>query len=190
MSTRKIQFHRALACMVVGTISVGLVGCRIGDSPEPQPQFAPNRQPTTTVSERRTRPLPMVLQPTNRPVVLGELPLVYLVEGDCTLRVTEVASGRVLGEFKAASGQIAYVSSNGITVGRTKVLAMPLEGQYAISVVPPFPLGQVEIEHIRTIEITPSAPEPSAPQTPSQTPALTPAPAPAPTPAPTPAPSQ
>ena len=102
-----------------------------------------------------TRSLPILLQPDLRPVVQGELPLVYLVESAGQIRVTDVLAGQDLGVFAVRSGQIVRVSTTGVVIGTTRVVDGPLAGGnqpgvFAITVVPPITNPTATQERINT----------------------------------------
>jgi hypothetical protein len=142
---------------LLGLVSLVAAGCRTQTSttPAPTPVSTP---PTTNLSLRDSRALPILLQPTDRPVVQGRLPLVYLAETDGQLKVIDIQAGKILGVFKVRSGEIVRVGTGGITVGRNSLLRQTLASElYAISVVPPETNLQASQEKINTIDITPSA---------------------------------
>lgn len=132
-------------------------------------------QPITTEQRvERTSTLPPALQPTNRPIVQGPLPLIYLVESDSDLRVTNVTNGEEIITFPAKAMQIVRVETRGVMLANEPVVGAQLTpGTYAISLVNPDG-NEVRATQSRTQTVLP-------PPTPTTAPAPT-QPAPTPTP--------
>lgn len=138
-------------------------------------------QPVTTEQRsERTMTLPPALQPNNRPIVQGPLPLIYLVESDCDLRVSNLTTGEEIITFPAKSMQIVRVESRGVMLANEPVIGAQLAaGTYAISLVSPTG-DEVRATQSRTQTVippttgpatTPPAPAPTAPPSPVESPA-------------------
>lgn len=134
---------------------VGVPGCSwwnrvTGASDSPSDDLATTRPATTQFSTQDLAPVPPALQNTNRPVVQGPLPLVYLVEADGTLRVRNVETTEEIITFEVKMSQIVRVETRGVLVANKPVIGANLApGQYAIEFVYP-DAGAVRSNQLRT----------------------------------------
>lgn len=140
-------------------------GCGLfgGGSSETPPlgdaESAATRPVESTDVRTSTGNVPGVLQPLNRPIVQGPLPLIYLVESPMTLRVTNVETGEEITTVDVAPPQILRVESRGVILGTDVHLGATLApGTYALT-----PLsanaGVVRTEQVRA---RPTVPAPAA----------------------------
>lgn len=108
------------------------------DSASAPDGFATTRPATTQVSTQDIAPVPPAIQISDRPVVKGPLPLVYLVEADGTLRVRNVDTNEEIITFPVKASQIVRVESKGVLVANKSVIGATLvPGTYAIEFVYP-----------------------------------------------------
>ena len=99
---------------------------------------ATSRPATTQLSSHSVSPVPAGLETTNRPVVQGPLPLIYLVEADGMLRVRNTESGEEIVTFAVKAMQIVRVETMGVMLANKPVIGANLsQGNYAIEVVNP-----------------------------------------------------
>lgn len=87
--------------------------------------------PPPTTGPTDARPLPVYLQPENRPVVSGPtrpVPLTFLAESAMTLRVVDATAGRLVAEVQAGAGTILSVRPDGVYLGSEQIAQGPLDG--------------------------------------------------------------
>lgn len=183
MTSRRRKAMLAVSLGAIGlSISSGCGLFRSGD--DSQNTIGVTTRPVTTrESWSSAQPLPQALQPTNRPVVQGQLPLIYLVESECTIRVTSVSSGEEIIAFPAKASQIVRVEPRGVLLAEKPVIGASLApGEYAIEIVQPN-LGVVRSSQtifrpVPAAATRPAATQPAVRTTPPAP--ISPAPVPAP----------
>lgn len=178
ITRRGFRRRLAIASCIGSALFVG--GCGLfggGDEPadgstpvkpdaaaEPRYQpFPPTTQPTPRES---STPLPQVLQPVSRPVIVGRLPedgfLVYLVESDGPIRVANIDSGEEIVTFNAKAGEIVRVNPRGVALANQPVIGATLApGNYGIYKLPPQGAGAVRTTQRRTAATPESASQPA-----------------------------
>jgi hypothetical protein len=154
-SSRQAGLWKLLVCAAL----CGVAGCQslkqviIKDD---QIDAATTRPATTQTSSQR--PLPVLLQPEQRPVVQGPLPLMYLVEFDTTLRVVDQSTGQIVASTAAPSRSILRVAATGVYLGTQQLAAGPLQSRsYAIELV------VSDQNTIRQTHIGPASTQPAVP---------------------------
>lgn len=148
---------------------------------QPRAERATTRPVESQDVQTYTGAVPGVLQPMNRPILQGPLPLIYLTESPGTLRITNVNTGEEIAVVDVKAMQILRVEGKGVVLANETVLGATLApGTYAIT-----PLsdnaGVVRTEQIR---VRPTAPSGAASRPAAETQPPTP-PAPSSPPAPT-----
>lgn len=149
-------------------LATTLAGCGLfrGDEAGParDAEFAATRPVSEQTVQTSSGNVPGVLQPINRPILQGPLPLIYLTETAGTLRITSVATGEEIAIVEVKPMQILRVEPRGVVLaGEVAMGATLTPGLYAIT-----PLadnaGVVRTEQIRVRPTVPtSQPAPAEP---------------------------
>lgn len=110
-----------------------------------------------------TGAVPGALQPMNRPIVQGPLPLFYLTEQAGAMKITNADTGEEITTLDVKASQILRIETRGVTLGDELVLGAKLApGTYAVT-----PLsdtaGVVRTERVRTRAVVPLMPPTSQP---------------------------
>lgn len=157
-------------------LAATLAGCGLFRKDSPRTSLSPDAEVPTTrpvaeqTVETTTGNVPGVLQPMNRPILQGPLPLIYLTESAGTLRITNVDTGEEIAVLEVKPMQILRVESRGVILGSDVTLGATLaKGTYAVT-----PLaenaGVVRTEQVRSRPVVPTskpAANPTAPPPPT-----------------------
>ena len=105
------------------------------NSPTPPLAASATTKPVPEQSvETASGAVPGVLQPMNRPILQGPLPLVYLTENTATLRITNSDTGEEIVVLDVKPMQILRVETRGVVLGSDVVLGATLaRGTYAVT---------------------------------------------------------
>ena len=126
----RVVIAATLACVAATT------GCGMFHTAD-ELDSEPARYATTQQSYNASAQVPQSLQPGHRPVVQDQLPLIYLVESNGVIRVTNVESGEEIATFPVKESQIVRVEAKGVLLANKKVIGAQLApGMYAIEMIP------------------------------------------------------
>ena len=174
------QFSFKKYRLIVASGTVGLMlagGCGMFRSAE-DVDNEPIKPSTTQQTYNSSQQVPLSLQPAHRPVVQDQLPLIYLVESNGTIRVSNVDTGEEIITFPVKESQIVRVESKGVLLANKQVIGAQLSpGTYAIEMVPSDSVSGGVLQSSQTVtRAVPAAAAKSPTTKPAVPPAVPPAP--------------
>jgi hypothetical protein len=131
-------FRQARRIVAIATLGLAAgTGCSWFRSSDTTADNEPIKPSTTQQTYSSSLQVPLALQPGHRPVVQDQLPLIYLVESNGTVRVSNVDTGEEIVSFPVKESQIVRVESKGVLLANRQVIGAQLSpGTYAIEMVP------------------------------------------------------
>jgi hypothetical protein len=173
------RFRSARTIATLAAVGLAAVsGCSMFHSADEADATDPLKPSTTQQTYNSSQQVPLSLQPTHRPVVQDQLPLIYLVESNGTIRVSNVDTGEEIITFPVKESQIVRVESKGVLLANKQVIGAQLApGTYAIEMVPSdsVPAGMLQSSQTVTRAVPAAVAKPPTTK-PAVPPAVPPAP--------------
>jgi hypothetical protein len=182
MTRLEPRFRFRPARLIAAIAAAGLAavsGCSMFHTSSEADATEPLKPSTTQQTYSSAQQVPLALQPGHRPVVQDQLPLIYLVESNGTVRVSNVDTGEEIVSFPVKESQIVRVESKGVLLANRQVIGAQLApGTYAIEMVPEGAAtsGIMQSSQTVTRAVPAAAAKPPTTKPAAPTPAVPPAP--------------